>query len=94
MRMRPIFSTSRSQSDAKKPDDDWQEQFFKLDVKYIISEQVRACWLSASRRTRLAVGFARNNISVVQLYHSRQIGTRVVAAWFCMFQYASLLPAR
>jgi len=46
MRMRPIFSTSRSQSDAKKPDDDWQEQFFKLDVKYIVSEQVRARWLA------------------------------------------------
>jgi len=43
MRMRPIFSTSRSQSDTKKPDDDWQEQFFKLDVKYIVCQQVR--WL-------------------------------------------------
>jgi len=42
MRMRPIFSTSRGQSDAKKPDDDWQEQFFKLDVHYIVSQQVRA----------------------------------------------------
>jgi len=40
MRMKPIFSTSRGQSDAKKPDDDWQEQFFKLDVQYIISQQV------------------------------------------------------
>ena len=41
MRMRPIFSTSRNQSDAKKADDDsWQEQFFKLDVKYIVSQQV------------------------------------------------------
>ena len=40
MRMRPIFSTNRSQSDSKKPDDDWQEQFFKLDVKYIVCQQV------------------------------------------------------
>jgi len=40
MRMRPIFSTNRGQSDTKKPDDDWQEQFFKLDVKYIVSQHV------------------------------------------------------
>jgi len=47
MRMKPIFSTSRNQSDTKKPDDDWQEQFFKLDVQYIVSQQVN--WLPAQR---------------------------------------------
>jgi len=44
MRMKPIFSTSRNQSDAKKPDDDWQEQFFKLDVQYIVSQQVSSMY--------------------------------------------------
>jgi hypothetical protein len=40
MRMRPIFSSSPGQSRTKKLDEDWQEQFFKLNVTHIFDQQV------------------------------------------------------
>jgi hypothetical protein len=40
MRMRPIFSSNSGQSRTKKLDEDWHEQFFKLNVTHIFDQQV------------------------------------------------------
>ena len=67
MRMKPIFSTSRSQSDAKKPDDDWQEQFFKLDVKYIVCQQVSRPFTPVFTTCSLVIGII--SVSVMHSFN-------------------------